>query len=104
MRDTAHVPQPPINPASGHQISRQGLDQKCQFPDKFGHFWPKNPNFYWRKQKFWYPHNGKKHLGTLFALFFGQAKDKMGQNCQYLAKKDKKAYFGPNLAFLGQNS
>ena len=24
-----------------------------------GRFWAKNPNFYWRKQKFWYPHNGQ---------------------------------------------
>ena len=36
-------------------------------------FWGKNPNFYWKKKKFWYPHKGKKHLGALFALFFGRA-------------------------------
>ena len=26
---------------------------------KFGRFWAKNPFFYWRNQKFCYPHNGK---------------------------------------------
>ena len=40
----------------------------------------------------------KKHLGTLFALFFGRAWDEMGQKCQYLAKN---AIFGPNLAVFG---
>ena len=33
--------------------------QKCQFWAKFGRSWAKNPNFYWRNQKFCYPHNGK---------------------------------------------
>ena len=45
-----------------NQMSRQGLaqiDQKCQFWAKFGRFWAKNPFFYWRNQKFCYPHNGK---------------------------------------------
>ena len=35
------------------------IDQKCQFWAKFGRFWAKNPFFYWRNQKFCYPHNGK---------------------------------------------
>ena len=55
MRDTARAPQPPTNPPTGHQMSRQGLtqnDQKCQFWAKLGCFWANNPNFYWRKQKF----------------------------------------------------
>ena len=55
LRDTASAPKPPINPPTGHQMNRQGLaknDQKCQFQAKFGHFWAKNPNFYWRNQKF----------------------------------------------------
>ena len=62
LRDTAHAPQPPTNPPIGHYMSRQGLaqnDQKCQFWDKFSRFGAKNPNFHWRKQKFWYPLNGK---------------------------------------------
>ena len=62
LRDTARAPQPPTNPPTGHQISRQGLaqnDQKCRFWAKFGCYWAKNPNSYWRKQKFWYPHNKK---------------------------------------------
>ena len=43
-------------------------------------------------------HVTENHLGTLFALFFGRPWDKMGQKCQYLAKK---ANFGPNLAIYG---
>ena len=49
-------------PTTGHWISLHGLaqiDQKCQFWAKFGCFWAKNPFFYWRNQKFCYPHNGK---------------------------------------------
>ena len=52
------APQPPFNPPTGHQMSRQGLaknDQRCQFWTKFGRFWAKNPDFYWKKKKFWYP-------------------------------------------------
>ena len=47
---------------TGHQMSRQGLaqnEQNCNFWAKLCRFSAKNPNFYWRKQMFWYPHNGK---------------------------------------------
>ena len=49
-------------PTTGHWISLHGLaqiDQKCQFWAKFGRFGAKNPNFYWKNQKFCYPHNRK---------------------------------------------
>ena len=62
LRDTARAPQPPTDPLTGHRRSLHGLaqiDQKCQFWAKFGRFWAKNPFFYWRNQKFCYPHNGK---------------------------------------------
>ena len=45
LRDTARAPQPPTNPSTGHQMSRQGLaqnDQKCQFQAKFGGFGEKS--------------------------------------------------------------
>ena len=48
-----------------HQLTHQqgtkwaSNGQKCQFRAKFGRFWAKNPFFYWRNQKFCYPHNGK---------------------------------------------
>ena len=48
MRDTARAQQPPTNPLTGHQMSRQGLaqnEQKCQFWAKLGRFWAKNPFF-----------------------------------------------------------
>ena len=44
--------------------------------------------FYWRKQKFWYEYNRKKHFGTLFALFFWLG---MGRN------RPKMIIFGPKL-------
>ena len=37
----------------------QYLAKKSQFWAKFGCFGAKNPNSYGRKQKFWYPFNGK---------------------------------------------
>ena len=40
----------------------------------------------------------ENHFGNLFALFFGQALDQMGQKCRYLAQN---ASFGPNLAVFG---
>ena len=47
----------PTNRAPNEPARPGPCDQKCQFRAKFGHFGAKNPNFYWRKQKFWYPHN-----------------------------------------------
>ena len=49
-------------PTTGHWVSLLGLaqiDQKCQFWAKFGRFGAKNTNFYWKNQKFCYPHNRK---------------------------------------------
>ena len=40
----------------------------------------------------------ENHLDNLFASFFGQALDQMGQKFQYLAQN---ASFGPNLAVFG---
>ena len=40
----------------------------------------------------------ENHLNNLFASFFGQALDQMGQKCRYLAQN---ASFGPNLAVFG---
>ena len=40
----------------------------------------------------------ENHLDNLFALFFGQALDQMGQKCRYLAQN---ASFGPNFAVFG---
>ena len=73
------------------------MTKNVDFLAKFVRFGAKNPNSYGRKQKFWYPFNGK----TTYApcshclLVAGRAWDQMGQKCQYLAKK---VNFGPNLA------
>ena len=45
-------------------------DLKCIFGVKFGRFWAKIPNFNGRKQKFWYPHNGKPHRHLVGIVFW----------------------------------
>ena len=67
-------------------MSRQGLaqnDQKCQLCAKFGSFWAKKSNFTGESKSFGTNIAGKKHLGTLFALFFGWAWDQMGQTFNF---------------------
>ena len=67
-----------------NQISRQGLaqkEQKCHFRAKLGLFWAKNPNFYWRNQKFCYPHNRKPTQAPCSHCFFLG----IGQNVQKMA-------------------
>ena len=43
----------------------------------------------------------KNHFGNLFALFFGQELDQVGQKCQYLAEN---AIFGQIWPFWVQKS
>ena len=48
------------------------MGQKCQYfaqYDQKCHFWAKNPNFNGRKQKFWYPRNGKTTLAPCLLCF-----------------------------------
>ena len=40
-------------------------------------------------------------MGTLFALLFGRAFDKMGKKANICSKLTKNAYFGPILAVFG---
>ena len=42
-------------------------------------------------------------MGTLFALLFGRAFDKMGKKANICPKLTKNAYFGPILAVFGPN-
>ena len=90
-----------------NQMSRQGLaqnEQKCHFRAKFGLFWAKNPNFYWRNQKFCHPHteNPPRHL-----VHIGFWSD-IGQNVQKMAifgpKWPKMQIFDQIWPFLGQKS
>ena len=46
----------PTNRATNEPARPGQNDQQCQFWAKFGRYQAKNPDFYWRKQKFWYPH------------------------------------------------
>ena len=82
-----------------NQMSQQGLvlnEQKFHFWATFGLLWAKNPNFYWRNQKFCHPHteNPPRHLvhnGFLSGI---------GQNVkkwQYLAQNDQKCRFWTNF-------
>ena len=99
LRDTARAPQPPTNPPTGHQMSRPKMNKNANF----GQFWAKNPNFYWRNQKFCYPHNEKppRHL---VRIGFWSTGTKWAKNANIWPKMTKIAYFVQNLAFLGQKS
>ena len=50
----------------------------------------------------------ENHFGNLFALFFGQALDQMGQKCRYLAQNPVLGqiwpFLGPKCNFLGAGS
>ena len=63
MQDSARTPQTPINPPTGHKMScaRPGPEQPKMaiLGLNLLVLGQKNRNFYWRKKKFWYPHNGK---------------------------------------------
>merc|ERR1711923_545602 len=99
-------PQPPTDPQSGHRISLHGLaqiDQKCQIWAKFGRFWAKNPSFYWRNQKFCYPHNGKPTYAPCSYSFLVRNWTKCAKNGNIWPKMTKNADFGPNLAIFGPN-
>ena len=64
-------------------------------------FWGKNPNFYERNQKFWYPHN-KKTPRHHVRIVFGQARDQVDHVGQYLAQNDQKCIFwAKNPDFYG---
>ena len=66
-------------------------DQKCRFSTVFG---PKILIFMGVSKSFG-TNITENHLDNLFASFFGQALDQMGQKCRYLAQN---ASFWPNLA------
>ena len=107
MRDTARAPQPPTDPPTGHRKNLHGLahiNQKCQFWAKFGRFWAKNPFFYWRNQKFCYPHNGKPTQAPCSHWFLVGHWTKCAKNGNIWPKMTKNADFGPNLAVFGPKS
>merc|ERR1712163_27491 len=73
----------------------------CQFWAKFGRFWAKNPFFYWRNQKFCYPHNRKPTSAPCSNCFLVGHWTKCAKNGNIWPKMTKNAYFGPNLAVFG---
>ena len=72
-------------------IVRPKMTTNCIIWAKSGRFWAKIANFNRRKQKFWYPHNGKppRHLVRIvFWLALRPKGPKMpifGQKCQFWA-------------------
>merc|ERR1711973_597464 len=87
-----------------NQMSRQGLaqkEQKCHFRAKLGLFWAKNPFFYWRNQKFCYPHNRKPTEAPCSYCFLVRHWTKCSKNGNIWPKMTKNADFGPNLAVFG---
>ena len=79
-----------------HQLGLAKNDQNCQFWVKVG---PINGKIlcFTRESKSFCTHITEKHLSNLSALFFGQAQDKMGQKCQYLANNNQKCIFWTNF-------
>merc|ERR1712116_123558 len=62
----------------------------------------KNPFFYWRNQKFCYPHNGKPTYAPCSHCFLVGHWTKCAKNGNIWPKMTKNADFGPNLAVFGQ--
>ena len=83
-----------------HQLGLAKNDQNCQFWVKVG---PINGKIlcFTRESKSFCTHITEKHLSNLSALFFGQAQDKMGQKCQYLANNNQKCIFWTKFCLLG---
>ena len=87
MRDTARAPQPPTNPPTGHQMSRQGLaqnEQKCHFWAKFGLFGQQILIFTGEIKSF-VTHITENPPRHLVHIVFFWALDKMCKKWQYLA-------------------
>ena len=74
---------------------------KMPFRAKLGLFWAKNPNFYWRKHKFWYPHNGKTTRTPCSHCFLVGHGTKWEKNANVWPKITKNANFLPNLTIFG---
>ena len=64
-------------------------------------FWAKNLNFYWRKHKFWYPHNGKTTRIPCSHCFLVGHWTKWEKNANVWPKITKNANFLPNLTVFG---
>ena len=71
--------------------------QKCQFWAKFGGFWARDPFFYWRNQKFCYPHNGKLTWAPCSHCFLVGHWTKFAKKGNIWPKMTKNAYLWPNL-------
>ena len=85
LRDTARAPQPPTDRAPNEPVWPICAQERI-FWAKFGRFWAKNLNFTGGDKSFG-TQVMENHLGTLFALFFGQELDQMGQIWPFLGQK-----------------
>ena len=91
-RCLARAPQPPTNPPTRNEKSRQGLaqnDQKCQFRAKFGRVLAKNPTHY--------PHYVKTHR-HLVCIVFWSGMGRLPKNDQIWLKVGIFGHFGPGLS------
>ena len=68
---------------------------------QIGSFLGKKSFFYWRNQKFCYPHNGKPTQALCSNLFLVGHWTKCAKNGNIWPKMTKNADFGPNLAVFG---
>ena len=77
-----HNHQPPTNRAP----NEPAMDKNA----KFGGFWAKNPNHYWRNQKFWDPHKGKPTQAPCSHWFLVRHWTKCAKNANIWPKMIKK--------------
>ena len=88
-------------------MSRQGLaqnDQNCNFWAKLCRFRAKKHNFYWRKQKFWYPHITEKPPMHIVCIIFWSG---MGRNEEIVWPKTEISgpkLNGPKISILAKKS
>ena len=67
---------------------------------KFGRFWDKIPDFNGRKQKVWYPPNGKPPMHLVCIVFLAGHETKWAKNADIWPKI---SVLGKIWLFMGQN-
>ena len=90
-----------------NQMSLQGLvqnEQKCHFRAKFWTFLGKKSFFYWRNQKFCYPHNGNPPRHLVHKVFWSEIGQKVQKMAIFGPKWPKMQILDQIWPFLGQKS
>ena len=95
------------NQTTGHQMSRPICAEKAYFGPNLAVVGPKILIFMGVSKSFG-TNITENHKDNLFASFFGQPLDQMGQKCRYLAQNASLGqiwpFLGPKSNFLGAGS